>query len=294
MIAYVAGPMRGILYFNFRAFDDVRDILVVEGHKVLSPADLDRERGFDPYTLPADHDWDKIPEGFDFEECVTADLQAVRDCDVIVLMTGWEKSKGARAELAVAEWLGKQVWYANRTNENGLIRYEIFKTAMELAMGNPVCDQAAGVPEGGKPSNPKEALGTNKIPLHLWPTTASAMGSIGLLNGMLKYGRTNWRHSGVMASTYVSAAKRHLDAWFEGEDIDPDDDVPHLAAALACLAIIVDSQAAGKLNDDRAYNGGGYFRLRDELTGMVKRLREKHAGKNPTHYTIADGTGEAV
>jgi len=138
-----------------------------------------------------------------------------------------------------------------------------------------------------KPSNPKDAIGSNKLPVHLWPTTASAMGSIGLLDGMLKYGRSNWRASGVRASIYFDAANRHLNAWFEGEENDPDSGVPHLAHALACLAIIVDAQAAGKLNDDRQHKGG-YRALINELTGHVGRLKEMHADKSPKHFTIAD------
>ncbi|MDH1234465.1 dATP/dGTP diphosphohydrolase domain-containing protein [Stutzerimonas stutzeri] len=138
-----------------------------------------------------------------------------------------------------------------------------------------------------KATNPKDAIGSSKLPIHLWPTTASAMGSIGLLDGMLKYGRANWRASGVRASIYFDAANRHLNAWFEGEECDPDSGVPHLAHALACLAIIVDAQAAGKLNDDRQHKGG-YRALINELTGHVGRLKEMHADKAPKHFTIAD------
>jgi hypothetical protein len=140
-----------------------------------------------------------------------------------------------------------------------------------------------------KATNPKDAIGSSKLPLHLWPATATAMGCIGLLNGALKYGRSNWRAAGVRASIYVDACKRHLDAWFEGEEVDPDDGTPHLSAALACLAIIVDAKAAGMLNDDRQFTGG-YRQLVDELTGHVDRLKAHHAGKDPKHWTIADVT----
>lgn len=138
-----------------------------------------------------------------------------------------------------------------------------------------------------KATNPKDAIGSTKLPLHLWPSTATAMGCIGLANGALKYGRSNWRAAGVRASIYVDAAKRHLDAWFEGEECDPDDGAPHLAAALACLAIIVDADAAGKLTDDRQV-AGGYRGLIEKLTPHVARLQELHAGRDPKHYTIAD------
>lgn len=139
-----------------------------------------------------------------------------------------------------------------------------------------------------KPTNPKDLIGITKLPLHLWPTTATAMGSIGLLEGAVKYGRMNWRAAGVRASIYVDACKRHLDAWFEGEDVAPDSGVPHLANALACLAILVDAKASGKLVDDRAYAGEGYRKLVEELTPHVERLKELHKDKNPKHWTIGD------
>lgn len=134
--------------------------------------------------------------------------------------------------------------------------------------------------------NPKDIVGSTKLPLHLWPTTASAMGCVALLNGALKYGRSNWREIGVRASIYVDACQRHLSAWFEGEDSD-EEGVPHLASALACIAILVDCDASGKLIDDRQYPGG-HRRLIDRLTPLVSALQERHAEKSPKHYTIGD------
>lgn len=142
-----------------------------------------------------------------------------------------------------------------------------------------------------KPSNPKDAIGSDKLPLHLWPETATALGCLAFLNGALKYGRANFREIGVRASIYTDAAKRHLNAWFEGEECDPDDGVPHLAAALGCIAIIVDAGAAGKLNDDRNI-AGGYRALVDGLTPHVARLKESHKNRTPKHYTIEDSRGE--
>jgi hypothetical protein len=136
--------------------------------------------------------------------------------------------------------------------------------------------------------NPKDIVGSGKLPLHLWPTTATAMGCIAMLNGMLKYGRTNWRESGVRASIYVDACKRHLDAWFEGHECD-EEGVPHLSSALACIAIIIDADAAGKLRDDRNYPGG-YREMMERLTPIVSKLRKRHADKSPHDWTIADAT----
>jgi hypothetical protein len=142
--------------------------------------------------------------------------------------------------------------------------------------------------ETTKPTNPKDTLGSEKLPLHLFPSTAIAMGSLAFLNGALKYGRTNWREAGVRASIYIDALIRHAEACFEGEENDPSDGVPHLAAMLACTAIIIDARTAGKLIDDRAYNGKGYHKLVEELTPIVTMLKERHGRHTPKHYTIGD------
>jgi hypothetical protein len=138
-----------------------------------------------------------------------------------------------------------------------------------------------------KPTNPKEAIGDTKLPLHLWPSTATAYGCLGFLEGALKYGKQNFRSMGVRASTYLSAAKRHLDAWDEGEDVTPDTGIPHLANAIACVAILIEAVVAENLNDDRSYKTN-YRKMVDELTPHVARLKEMFKGYNPKHFSIKD------
>ena len=109
---YVAGPMRSKKWLNFPAFDKARDLLIEQGYKVISPADLDRECGFDATKLPEDTDWNLIPKDFSLEECVKRDVEAVMGCDCIFMLPGWEYSTGAKAEKALAEWLGKEILYS--------------------------------------------------------------------------------------------------------------------------------------------------------------------------------------
>jgi hypothetical protein len=137
-----------------------------------------------------------------------------------------------------------------------------------------------------KAVNPKEGIGLNKLPLHLWPASATAMGCLGILEGREKYGRSNFRATDVLATVYIDACKRHLDAYLEGEDLSPEG-VPHMANALACLAILVDAKAAGTLVDDRNIEGG-YRSLVNELTPFVSQIVGAHADKDPKHYTIKD------
>lgn len=107
MKLYLAGPMRGKRFFNFPAFDEARDRLVAMGHEVVSPADLDRARGFDGCKCSPDDPCDKAPEGFDLDACILEDVAAVLACDGVVFLDGWLDSAGARAEYAAAEWRGK-------------------------------------------------------------------------------------------------------------------------------------------------------------------------------------------
>jgi hypothetical protein len=138
-----------------------------------------------------------------------------------------------------------------------------------------------------KNTNPKDLIGSDKLPIHLFPMSAVLHGALALLDGALKYGRANWRVSGVRASIYYDATIRHMTKWFEGEDTDKDSGLPHLAHAIACIAILIDAKAAGKLKDDRMYPGN-YSELIEELTGYVKKLKEVHKNKDPRHYTIQD------
>lgn len=148
----------------------------------------------------------------------------------------------------------------------------------------------ADYPSDSKPTNPKDDVGITKIPYHLWPMAATTEGTLALLEGRCKYGRNNWREAGVRASIYYDALLRHMAAWMEGEDVAPDSEISHLGHALACLAILVDAQSAGKLEDDRNYPGGYHDHLR-RLTPHVVRLAEKYRDRHPHHYSIKDAIG---
>lgn len=104
-------------------------------------------------------------------------------------------------------------------------------------------------------SNPKDKVGQTKPPLHLIPPAASIEEAMAMGLGAKKYGPYNWRAQSVLASVYVAACKRHIDSWFDGENIDPESAASHLAHARACLGILLDARACGTLIDDRPSPG---------------------------------------
>lgn len=104
---------------------------------------------------------------------------------------------------------------------------------------------------GVHPGDPKQGAGQKKIPFAALPFAVLAEDAIAHGEGALKYGRHNWREGEVLASTYFAAAMRHLIAWFEGEDIDPDSGLSHLTKARASLGVLRDAQIQGRAIDDR-------------------------------------------
>lgn len=100
--------------------------------------------------------------------------------------------------------------------------------------------------------NPKQAMGDAKIQLQLVPSSVEIAIANGLVEGAEKYGAWNWRDQPVQIMTYVGSMKRHMAAYIEGEDIDPDGNgKTHLEGAIASLAIIIDALSAGSAIDDR-------------------------------------------
>lgn len=132
-VLYVAGPMRGIAFFNYPMFDRVAEILRKAGNEVISPADEDRKHdGFDPFANPeySNPDACVFPKEMDFSKTVRRCLDAVLRCDEIVLLPGWEKSNGAVAELTLAMWLGKRVRHL-RISEGGYFSWSCYWMGLE-------------------------------------------------------------------------------------------------------------------------------------------------------------------
>lgn len=104
MIIYLSGPISG----NPTYLDDfavAANWLASAGHSPVNPCDISQ-----------DH-WGKCRPGYDSGEggdhtsaCfMTKDLLALLDADAIMMLDGWESSRGARTELAVARAIGLRV-----------------------------------------------------------------------------------------------------------------------------------------------------------------------------------------
>ena len=125
-----------------------------------------------------------------------------------------------------------------------------------------------------KPTNPKDACGVKKVPISGMPAPVLLEAGLVKLHGDLKYGRYNWREAGVRGSVYYDAAFRHLAAWWEGEDLDPDSGISHIAHAITGLAVLRDAQLMDNWIDDRPPANIGFIK---EFNKKAEDLMKKHS-----------------
>lgn len=112
MKVYLAGPMRGKPNFNFPAFHFAAAKLRQEGFEVFSPAEKGEET-----ILTSDPGWitgtssGGLQEKLEFRRKVfLLDTEYIcKEADAVFLLDGWEKSKGAVAERALADAIGLEI-----------------------------------------------------------------------------------------------------------------------------------------------------------------------------------------
>lgn len=101
MTLYLSGPMSGMPLHNGPAFNEAAATLRAQGHTVINPHEI------------------SPPDGRTWEEALRNDLLAMlapERCE-LVLLPGWERSRGARLEHHVAKELGFMI----RTYANGIL-----------------------------------------------------------------------------------------------------------------------------------------------------------------------------
>jgi hypothetical protein len=162
-------------------------------------------------------------------------------------------------------------------------------------LGIPICSEEnyifvdastdEGPDEAVKLSNPKDLVGIRKAPMSTVSAAVMAEVGVAMHEGALKYGRHNYRAVGVRSSVYYDGTMRHLMAWWEGEDVDPDSELSHITKAITSLVVLRDAMLQGKCTDDRPPRSAPFYA---ELNARAAALIDKHADKNPRHYTIDD------
>ena len=235
---YIAGPMTGLPEFNFPAFDEAAAKYRALGYDVISPAEHDRDTGFDERGTSGDPD-EAIALGFDKAAALLWDLEQVSKVDGIVLLPGWQRSGGVLAELALAATLDKWAteyalhevcrrtgltardymsarWNSTPEGDTPLAAWEV--ELLNVADETRVTNATTGGMKGSKlarfdliPAGPLKAL-------------AEHYGK-----GAQKYASRNWE-LGTDWSLNFAALMRHAWAFWGGEDVDEETGSLHVTA----------------------------------------------------------------
>ena len=129
MRLYLSGPMTNCPDLNRPAFDAAAKRLREQGHFVINPHRISGQFGTaeelsasfrEYYRLLSNYGEDAFDNSLMClmakyrtrvaRAVMDADLAAVRSCDAIYLLRGWEKSRGAKKELADALRHNLKIW----------------------------------------------------------------------------------------------------------------------------------------------------------------------------------------
>ena len=57
--------------------------------------------------------------------------------------------------------------------------------------------------------------------------------------GAAKYSENNWKYVDNGNTRYYDATMRHMEAWLQGENVDQESGISHLAHAMCCITFLM-------------------------------------------------------
>lgn len=265
---YLAGPMRGIPDFNFPAFDNARERLRDWGWSVHCPAEKDRQNGFDEVgKAGADHEAKSISEymkedlplvcdsdavvclpGWSRSEGAKLEVAVAHRLGKPILLFAPSLAPGDELTLPISEVRIREALALPEIGEtppgfreivfpeldsteakasaavsrvmNGLVDDIARRRAEEdarLTGEVRTVDPVTGGEKGTKPCQP------GLIPPEFMIELGKVYGF-----GAGKYAPWNWA-KGYAWSLSFNALQRHLLSWLDGEELDPESNLSHLA-----------------------------------------------------------------
>jgi hypothetical protein len=199
--------------------------------------------------------------GFSLQDAMIWDLPRVAESEHLVLLPEWESSSGAKAERFVGEMTGSRIWLAvprevlawrDQAKQEGLdavIEWDLVLDDVQKRLAGPqlievsilrsisIGEETLKATQALRPVHEIVAKSGGEVRV-VDPTTGGAKGSklarFDLVpwdamtavaehygRGARKYAERNWER-GYNYSLSYAAAMRHLVAFWNGEDVDPD------------------------------------------------------------------------
>ncbi len=212
--------MSGYKSFNYPAFIDAKDYLNEQGFEIQSPTDLDDPETFQAAMDSPDGNIDTPVNGLVYEDFIAKSVARILTWkpDILIALPGWEESSGASKE----HLIGK-AWGILTVELSSYDPIRGFDWLFPMYEDNP--ERQRQVTGGVKDNKSKSRV--DLIP----SKPLIGVGHV-LAFGARKYKPNNWR-LGLKWSETLGSAQRHLLAFADGQDIDPETNLPHIDQALA-------------------------------------------------------------
>lgn len=237
MKLYLVGPMSGIPGFNYPAFIAAAAYFRGEGFEVQSPTDLDSPETLAAAMASPDGRIDEPVNGVTYEEFVAASIARILTWkpDALVALPGWSTSSGTEKEIRVARSLDIKFFEIGDYDPIvGFPTPELDPTLYD-ADGKFITYEDNPLRQRTVTGGVKDNRG--KLPLDLIPYEALRGAADVLAYGAVKYKPNNWRLGLKWTETW-SSLQRHLWAWKEGEDLDPETGKPHIDHAMCQMLFL--------------------------------------------------------
>jgi hypothetical protein len=143
-----------------------------------------------------------------YDEKLKLCIELMMQANAVVVLDGWQKSKGANIEINLAVQLNMPVY--EKVND-------------ELVKMNIVGRKFDG-----------EKIQWNLVPWDCMKEVAHIF-----TTGAMKYAPDNWKNVPNWEQRYFAAGMRHFTDWFLGERIDSESGKSHLAHAICCLLFLM-------------------------------------------------------
>jgi len=114
---------------------------------------------------------------------------------------------------------------------------------------------------------------SEKPRMYLLPPKAITEVAKVLTFGASKYDEDNWKKLDNLQNRYTGAALRHIFAHMDGEELDPETGLDHLAHAMCCLLFKLEAKLDGKSQEARLRTAHSY---------------EYRESDNPLEWGLAD------
>src|SRR6056300_576002 len=126
--------------------------------------------------------------------------------------------------------------------------------------------------------------------MYLLPPKAITEVAKVLTFGASKYDEDNWKKLDNLQNRYTGAALRHIFAHMDGEEVDPETGLDHLAHAMCCLLFKLEAHLNGKSEEEGLRESYSYEHREGDFPFAGRIASYEESGLRNAEYFVQYNT----